>query len=119
MFSTIVANEYTVLTAPESFIHSGLADFKIPYASLRLEYSSYTDAEPSTNLDIVIESIYNRLITMTRLDNKECISEYAQDFLTRRRDVVLVSEVTLVDSEEVIRYNISTTEVGAGSNPYH
>ena len=118
VFSTIVANEYMVVTAPESFIKSGIAKTVNVYETLN-HYFVYNDFERSVvNSRRAAIGIFNHLNTMERLENEDCIREYSQEFLSRRRDVVLVSETACIYSEEVIRYNISTTDDHTGSNSH-
>ncbi|KAL9115828.1 MAG: hypothetical protein Q9227_000196 [Pyrenula ochraceoflavens] len=78
-FATISSNEYGVFYANEDYLHGA------PY-NLSKEYT------------FNVTEIQYRVKKFERLENADCINAYAQDFLTSRRDVVLVTESKPLDN---------------------
>ena len=120
VFSTIVANEYAVITVPESFINSTVVDVNVTYAitSPETQCPSYEFAPFIT----YVQGLQSRLATFQKLQNEECIRQYAKQFQTSRRDVVIVSEPLIQDGKPVVNIEDYALEPrfyqGVPDNPY-
>ncbi|KAI9675682.1 MAG: hypothetical protein M1817_001049 [Caeruleum heppii] len=111
IFSALAVNNYRVIVATKDF----------------------EDGAASGKPDVDVAALQDRAKSLTRLDNRQCISEYAQPWLSRRRDVILVTNrtsspeqgalmaITNVDfsvqvesSEDVTRWICKYSDIGWG-----
>ncbi len=96
VFSAISANEYSVLTVSAEYAalrswdtdHLALGELEMErIAQIKREYGSYQ-----------------------RLEKTSCIKEYGKQYLSTRRDVILVAKINSTDGNDILGYRYSTPE---------